>query len=132
MMNFYIVEIRSIKHHRAERAFIVNGESVAQFPLQADGSIQTIRAKHHLTRSSWVAWRILGAAHSNPAFANRGGQPIRASLASADWCLKAVDQCWSQKKSSYAKAEMADAEAAYAHARQAYRRIREEIGQSSD
>jgi hypothetical protein len=52
-----------------------------------------------------------------------GGQPVRASRHSAEWCLRAVDQCWSQKSPKIAPGERAAAEAAYEHARQAYRRI---------
>ena len=53
-------------------------------------------------------------------------KPIRASRKSAEWCLKGVDRCWSQKQRFYAAAEMDDAKAAYEHARQVYRRIVEE------
>jgi hypothetical protein len=51
------------------------------------------------------------------------GQPIRASRASADWCLRAVDQCWSQKARQISAKEKPDAERAYEHARRVYRRI---------
>ena len=44
-----------------------------------------------------------------------GGKPIRASRASAEWCLKGVDQCWSQKKRFIGPNEMPDATAAYDH-----------------
>ncbi len=47
----------------------------------------------------------------------------RASKRSAEWCLKAVDQCWSQKQRFYDEDEMQDALDAYEHARLAYRRI---------
>jgi len=48
---------------------------------------------------------------------------VFASRRSAEWCLKGVDVCWSQKKRFIAAGEMKDAEAAYEHARAAYRRI---------
>jgi hypothetical protein len=50
-------------------------------------------------------------------------KPIRASRRSAEWCLKSVDQCWSQKQRVINAAEMEDAMSAYEHARQAYCRI---------
>jgi hypothetical protein len=50
-------------------------------------------------------------------------KPIRASRRSAEWCLKSVDQCWSQKQRVIKADEMEDAKIAYEHARQAYRRI---------
>jgi hypothetical protein len=50
-------------------------------------------------------------------------KPIRASRRSAEWCLKSVDQCWSQKQRVIKADEMEDAKIVYEHARQAYRRI---------
>ena len=55
-----------------------------------------------------------------------GGKPIRVSKADAEWCLRGVDQCWSQKRRTYAAPELPDAEAAYEHARKVYRRILDE------
>ena len=51
-----------------------------------------------IERSSWVTARILPSSHSNPIFVLVGEKPIRASRRSAQWCLKGVDQCWSQKE----------------------------------
>ena len=70
-----------------------------------------------------MALRILPSSHTNPVFVLVGGKPIRASRQSAEWCLRAVDQCWSQKARKIAEREKAAAEAAYEHARQTYRRI---------
>ena len=70
-----------------------------------------------IERSSWVALRILPSSHTNPVFVLVGDKPIRASRRSAEWCLKGVDQCWSQKQRFIAAAEMDDAKAAYDHAR---------------
>ena len=76
-----------------------------------------------IERSSWVALRILPSSHTNPVFVLVDGKPVRASRQSAEWCLRAVDQCWSQKAPKIAEREKAAAEAAYEHARQVYRRI---------
>jgi hypothetical protein len=54
-------------------------------------------------------------------FATVGGQPIRASRRSAEWCLAAVNQCWTQKSPRIRAAEIEAARAAYDHARQVYR-----------
>jgi len=54
------------------------------------------------------------------------GKPIRASKKSAEWCLKAVDQCWKQKSRAMRATELKEAEAAYDHARKEYRKILEE------
>ena len=71
----------------------------------------------------FFAMRILPSSHTNPMFVLVDGQPVRASRQSAEWCLRAVDQCWSQKASKIAERERPAAEAAYEHARHVYRRI---------
>jgi hypothetical protein len=48
-------------------------------------------------------------------------KPVRASRRSAQWCLDAVDQCWSQKAPRIAAAELDAAKKAYDQARQVYR-----------
>ena len=102
---------------------IVNGYPVARKEIAADGKIRDVAFDVPLQRSSWVALRILPSSHTNPVFVVVGGKPIRASRRSAEWCLKGVDQCWSQKQQFINAAEMDDAKAAYEHAREAYRRI---------
>ncbi len=49
--------------------------------------------------------------------------PIRASKKSAEWCLKSVDQCWSQKQNAIRPDERPAAKQAYDAARDAYRSI---------
>jgi hypothetical protein len=106
---------------------IVNGVAVARKAIPADGSVQDIAFDVAVEKSSWVALRILPSSHTNPVFVLVGEKPIRASRRSAEWCLKGVDQCWSQKQRFIAKGEMEDARSAYEHAREAYRRI---VGES--
>jgi hypothetical protein len=101
---------------------IVNGEAVARKTIEADGQLKEITFEVKIEHSSWVALRILPTSHTNPVFVLVGDKPIRASRRSADWCLKSVDQCWSQKKKLIAAGEMKDAIAAYEHARQVYRK----------
>ncbi len=103
---------------------IVNGAPVARKTITADGRLQDIAFDVKIDGSSWVALRILGASHTNPIFVLVGGNPIRASRRSADWCIKSVEQCWSQKQRFYAKTgETEEARTAYDHARVEYRRI---------
>ncbi|MEP7340766.1 MAG: CehA/McbA family metallohydrolase [Acidobacteriota bacterium] len=102
---------------------IVNGHAVAKKTILADGAIREIAFDVPIEQSSWVALRVLPSSHTNPVFVVVDGQPIRASRRSAEWCLKAVDQCWSQKASKISVKERSDAEKAYEHARQVYRRI---------
>lgn len=102
---------------------IVNGQSVARKSITADGSIRDISFDVAIDRSSWVALRILPSSHTNPIFVIVDDRPVRASRQSAEWCLKAVDQCWSQKARRISERERPEAEKAYEHARQVYRRI---------
>jgi len=99
---------------------IVNGESVAQKKVLADGRTEDIAFELPITKSCWVALRIRASSHTNPIFVIVNNQPIREKR-SIDWCLKCVDQCWSQKEALIDAKEMADAVAAYEHARQEYR-----------
>ena len=99
---------------------------VARREIIADGSIQDLAFDVPIKKSSWVALRVLPSSHTNPIFVLVGGKPIRASRKSAEWCLKAVDQCWSQKEKAIRPAEQEEAKKAYEVARQAYRKIREE------
>ena len=102
---------------------IVNGKPVAHQEIEADGAQRDLAFDVTIDRSSWVALRILKSSHTNPIFALVDGKPIRASKKSAEWCLKGVDQCWSQKRRFIKADELEDAKAAYDHARQAYQKI---------
>jgi hypothetical protein len=100
---------------------VVNGRVAAQKTVLADGAVRDVSFEVPLRRSSWLAVRILPSSHSNPIFAIVDGKPIRASRRSAEWCLAAVNQCWTQKAPKIAPAELEAARAAYDHAREVYR-----------
>jgi hypothetical protein len=100
---------------------VVNGQRAAVQNLLADGKIRTLTFDVPLDRSSWIAARILASAHTNPVFAIVGGKPIRASRQSAEWCLNAVNQCWTQKARQIRASEIDAARKAYDHAREVYR-----------
>ncbi|MEY2408655.1 MAG: hypothetical protein QOF48_1325 [Verrucomicrobiota bacterium] len=102
---------------------IVNGHSVARKTVVADGTLRDVTFDTSIARSSWVAVRILPSSHTNPIFVLVDGKPIRASRKSVEWCLKSVDQCWSQKQRFIKGAEKEGAEADYEHARNTYRRL---------
>lgn len=102
---------------------VLNGRPVASKTIAADGTVREIAFDIHVERSSWIALRILGSAHTNPIFIHVDGRPIRASKRSAEWCLKGVDQCWSQKSPRIRATEREAAERAYELARVRYRRI---------
>ena len=102
---------------------IVNGYPAAKKIIVADGSLREVTFPVKLERSSWVALRILPSSHTNPIFVLVEDKPIRASRRSAEWCLKGVDQCWSQKQRLIAAGELAEAGRAYDHARGVYRKL---------
>ncbi len=100
---------------------VVNGESVATKNLVADGQVREMAFDVPIAKSSWIALRILPSSHTNPIFALVDGKPIRASKRSAEWCLAAVNQCWTQKSPRIREAERDDARKAYDHAREVYK-----------
>ena len=100
---------------------IVNGERAAVQNLVADGKIRTLTFDVAIEQSSWIAVRVLPSAHTNPVFVVVGGKPVRASKRSAEWCLDAVNQCWTQKGAQIRAAEREAARAAYDHAREVYK-----------
>jgi hypothetical protein len=107
---------------------IVNGAAVASKNIVADGQLKDVSFDVPIDKSSWIAVRILPSSHTNPVFALVGGKPIRASRRSAEWCLTAVNQCWTQKSPAIRSAERDEARAAYDHAREVYRRLIDESG----
>jgi hypothetical protein len=100
---------------------VVNGYAVATKNIVADGQIREVTFDVPIERSSWVTLRILPSSHTNPIWVLVGEKPVRASRRSIDWCLKGVDQCWSQKQQFYAPAELPQARSDYEHARNVYR-----------
>jgi hypothetical protein len=107
---------------------VVNGEAVARQEVEADGVERPVAFDYRIERSSWVALRILPSSHTNPVFVTVGDKPIRASRQSAEWCLKAVDQCWAQKGPRIRLEERGEAERTYEAAREAYRaRLKETV-----
>jgi hypothetical protein len=99
---------------------VVNGQPVAKQEIVADGSMKPVSFDYNVNRSSWIALRILPSSHTNPVFVTVGSKPIRASRKSAEWCVKAVDQCLAAKLPRIRPAERAEAERTYLKARQAY------------
>ena len=109
------------KSRKVPLELVVNGHPVARQEFDADGTQRPVSFDYKIERSSWVALRILPSSHTNPIFVLVGGKPIRASRKSAEWCLKAVDQCWSQKGPHIRVEERGEAQRAYDAAREAYR-----------
>jgi hypothetical protein len=118
-----IERARMGKTRKVPLEVIVNGRPVATSEILADGHIQEFSMDVPVKKSSWIALRILPSSHTNPVFVLVGGKPIRASKKSAEWCLKSVDQCWSQKEPAIRPSERDDAKKAYDVARQAYKKV---------
>jgi hypothetical protein len=102
---------------------VVNGQAVARKNVLADGQVHDVAFDVAIEKSSWVAVRILPSAHTNPIFVLVGGKPVRASRRSAEWCLAAVNQCWTQKAPRISVAELGAARQAYDRAREVYTRL---------
>ena len=102
---------------------VVNGKVAGRQTITADGKLRELKFEVPLKQSSWIAARVLPAAHTNPVFAIVDGKPVRASRASAEWCLNAVNQCWTQKAPRIRPSELPEARNAYDHARDVYRRL---------
>jgi hypothetical protein len=102
---------------------VVNGQAVARKTIAADGRTRDLEFDVPIAESSWVAVRTLPSAHTNPIFVMVNGAPIRASRRSAEWCLNAVNQCWTQKAPRLKPDEMDEARRAYDHARETYRKL---------
>jgi hypothetical protein len=105
---------------------VVNGRPVDKKEIVADGHEQEVHFRVPVQQSSWLCLRIFPSSHTNPVFVTVGERPIRASRRSAEWCLKAIDQCWKQKRPLIREKERPEAEAAYEKARVEYRKIRDE------
>lgn len=99
---------------------LVNGVSVQTQNITADGTAHDLSFDVPVEKSCWLALRIRASSHTNPIFVIVNEQPILEKR-SLEWCLKSVDQCWSQKEALIDPKEHADAIAAYEHARKVYR-----------
>ena len=122
---FWDLEKARIKNSRTVPVeLIVNGEVVERKIIMADGKIRDISFETMITKSSWVAIRILPSSHTNPIFVLVNHEPTRASKKSAEWCLNAVDICWAQKQLQIAKESREEAKKLYDLARRlTYKRI---------
>ena len=105
---------------------LVNGSPVASQNIAADGTLRPLTFDIDLQRSSWVALRILPSSHTNPFFVTIADNPIREKR-SIEWCIKSVEQCWSQKERFIALAEKEEGVRAYDHAKAEYKRILSEV-----
>jgi hypothetical protein len=120
---WHLERARLGKSRQVPVELIVNGQSVAQQTIVADGSPHDLQFDVDLPHSSWLAIRILPSMHSNPIFVVVDGQPLRTSRRSAQWCRDAIDVCWSQKRTKIRQEEIQAAKQAYDQAREIYAQI---------
>jgi hypothetical protein len=121
---YWDVERARVKNTREVPVeIVVNGKVLATKNVVADGKVNDLEFEVPVSESSWIAARVLPSAHTNPIFALMDGKPVRASKRSAQWCLDAVNQCWTQKAPRMALGELGSAKTAYDYAREVYRRL---------
>ena len=102
---------------------IVNGQSVAQKKVPADGAIHDLAFEVDVKHSSWIALRHFPQLHTNPVNVLVDGKPIRASRESALWCAESVELLWENRSRFIAEKERAEARAAYDRALATYRKL---------
>jgi hypothetical protein len=130
MKPYWHIERSRVAGSRNVKAeLIINGESVQQKEIVADGSVHEIDWNVKVEESSWIAVRILPSVHTNPIFVEVAGKPVRANRKSAQWCLEAVDVCWNSKKGQIDKDERDAAKKAYDEAAEIYSQILAECGE---
>ncbi len=120
---WHIERARIGKTREVAVEIVVDGKAVARKNIVADGQARDLEFDVPVERSSWMAARILPTSHTNPIFVMVNGKPMRPLRASAEWCLAAVDQCWTQKAPKISAREQGDARQAYDHAREVYRKL---------
>jgi hypothetical protein len=102
---------------------VVNGQAVASREVPADGKIHELEFTVPIDRSSWVALRHFPQLHTNPVNVLVAEKPVRASRASALWCIETIDLLWKNRQRSIAPAEREEAKATFDRAIERYRQI---------
>jgi hypothetical protein len=105
---------------------IVNGKVVASKDVPADNKPHDLSFDVQIDKSSWVALRHFPQLHTNPVNVLVGGKPIRASRASAKWCVGAIEQLWIARGQGIKADERAEAEKTFKKAIEIYKKIVEE------
>jgi hypothetical protein len=106
---------------------IVNGFPVDTAFIVADGKWKDVKFNYTAKASCWIALRVKYSSHTNPFFVVMNNKPV-AIKQSAEWCGKAVDQCWKMKQGLIRQEERNAARLAYDKAKAVYRKIITGIG----
>jgi hypothetical protein len=110
---------------------VVNGKAVESKDIPADGKPHEITFSVPVAASSWLALRSFPQLHTNAVPVLVGGQPIRASRASAKWCLEGIEQLWRVREKNIAESERGEAQKTFQKAIEAYRKIAAECPEGS-
>ncbi|HXD85783.1 MAG TPA: CehA/McbA family metallohydrolase [Urbifossiella sp.] len=115
---------------------IVNGQVVASKEVSADDQEHDLSFDVPIARSSWVALRQFPQMHTNAVPVLVGGKPIRASRASAKWCIGVIEKLWDVRGKPgpgprIAADERPEAEKTFHKALDMYRKIADEAEEGS-
>jgi len=110
---------------------VVNGKVVASQEVVADGQIHDLAFEVPVDRSSWVAVRQFPQLHTNPVNVIVGGQPIRASRQSAQWCRETIELLWKNRQQRISAPEREEASRTFQRAIARYRKIAAECPEGS-
>ena len=108
---------------------VVNGQAIASQEVSADGKIHDLEFTIPIHRSSWVALRHFPQLHTNPVNVLVGDKPIRASRASAQWCVEMIELLWTNRRNRIAAAEREEARKTFDRAIERYRQIARQAAQ---
>jgi len=111
---------------------VVNGKSVASKEVLADGQAHDLRFEIQIDQSCWVALRHFPQLHTNPVNVLVAGKPIRASRASALWCIETIEQLWRARGNKIADAEREEARRTFDEAIEKFRRIAQEASNAEE
>ncbi|MBI3416073.1 MAG: CehA/McbA family metallohydrolase [Verrucomicrobia bacterium] len=102
---------------------VVNGKAVAAREVAADGQVHDLSFDVNIDRSSWIALRHFPQLHTNPVNVLVAGTPVRASRASALWCVETIRQLWRARGQQIPESERAAAQTAFDEAVAKFQRI---------
>ncbi|WP_205509709.1 CehA/McbA family metallohydrolase [Longitalea arenae] len=119
---WHIERARIGRSRKVPVEFIVNGIAVDTTEIVADGQWKDLSFNYTISKPAWVALRIYPSAHTNPVFVAVNKQHVQLKK-SAEWCKRAVQQCWKMKQGNIRAAERTAAEAAYKNAEKVYEEI---------
>jgi hypothetical protein len=105
---------------------VVNGKVAASKDIPADDKEHDVSFDVQVDKSSWIAIRHFPQMHTNPVNVIVANKPIRASKASAQWCIGVIEQLWRVRGPGIKEDERAEAEKTFKKALEIYRKIVEE------